>query len=39
MQQDEKQFKAALDDYWKKVQEIYAPYANQDIDEDGNPLL
>ena len=39
MQQDKKQFKAALDDYWRKVQEIYAPYANQDIDKDGNPLL
>lgn len=25
MQQDKKQFKAALDDYWRKVQEIYAP--------------
>lgn len=39
MQQNEKQFQKALEDYWEKVQEIYAPYANQDIDEDGNPLL
>lgn len=39
MQQNEKQFQKALEDYWKKVQEIYAPYANQDIDKDGNPLL
>lgn len=39
MQQEEQQFQKALDDYWKKVQEIYTPYANQDIDKDRNPLL
>ncbi len=38
MNKEEQQFKKALDIYWKKVQDIYNPYASQSI-EDGKPLL